>query len=507
MQARYPIAPQTTAAPQSPQTAGGERTAKVARQFDAAIGMAKAAYNAQPQPKGGSTRKPHGDTARAAASHSGGSPTDVQVKARHAGEATTAALQPIARGRSPRGASATDATSRERRAQSPASKSTGPTATAASSGDVLDTAVAASEGNSSQAPVDGTLAAVALDGTQGGLLLSIALPTATPPDPQSQDASVQAGLEQSVDGQRGSFERPPTAPITGPEVATDDATVQRGRPSPQLAGAAASEQGRSAPAIPPPDELRALADRSGEVRPTHTPASHGPSAAATPSPVGPESGLLANQTTAAPAHQETTAVASTEPPAQPASPVVMESPPSVSQSSAASAPATSHSSTPASPASQVAPVLVSLAHTPDGATQLTVRLDPPELGRVEVRIDRPADAPARVEITVEKAETLTLLLRDQQQLQHALDRAGVPVDGRSVTFHIASPEPASRNEWTTPAAPGAGAGGLSGDGSHGAWRQGGQPGRRHAGTNADSETELTPIAMPDWARAGLNITA
>ena len=155
----------------------------------------------------------------------------------------------------------------------------------------------------------------------------------------------------------------------------------------------------------------------------------------------------------------------------------------------------------------MAPVLVSLGHTPDGATQLTVRLDPPELGHVEVRIDRLSDAGARVEITVEKAETLTLLLRDQQQLQHALDQAGVPADGRSVTLNIDSHEPTSRKDWATPTAQGAAAGGLSGDSSHGASRQGGQPGRQHAGMNAGDETEVTPIATPDWARAGLNITA
>jgi Flagellar hook-length control protein FliK len=179
----------------------------------------------------------------------------------------------------------------------------------------------------------------------------------------------------------------------------------------------------------------------------------------------------------------------------------------MSPSSLPSAPAASHSSTPASPASQVAPVLVQIGHTPDGATQLTVRLDPPELGHVEVRIERLPDTPARVEITVEKAETLTLLLRDQPQLQHALDQAGVPADGRSVTFHIASPEQAPRSEWTTTPTPGAAAGGLSGDSSHGASRQGGQPGHQHANTNTGDETEAMPIAMPGWARAGLNITA
>jgi hypothetical protein len=155
----------------------------------------------------------------------------------------------------------------------------------------------------------------------------------------------------------------------------------------------------------------------------------------------------------------------------------------------------------------VAPVLVSLRQSQDGVQQLTVRLDPPELGHVQVRISRPPEAPAHVEITVEKAATLTLLLRDQPQLQHALDQAGVPAEGRSVTFHIASPEPAPRGgEPATAPAPGVASGGPSGDGSHRAGRQGGQPG--HQGGAADnSETDFAPIARPAWLRGGLDITA
>ena len=121
-----------------------------------------------------------------------------------------------------------------------------------------------------------------------------------------------------------------------------------------------------------------------------------------------------------------------------------------------------------------------------------MRLDPPELGRVQVRIDRPTDAPARVEITVEKAETLTLLLRDQPQLQRALDQAGVPAEGRSVTFHIASPEPAPRSEPAPAPAPGVAAGGPNGNGSHGASRNGGQPDRHQSGMPDTSDTEFTP---------------
>ena len=123
-----------------------------------------------------------------------------------------------------------------------------------------------------------------------------------------------------------------------------------------------------------------------------------------------------------------------------------------------------------------------------------MRLDPPELGHVQVRIDRPPDAPARVEITVEKVETLTLLLRDQPQLQHALDQAGVPAEGRSVTFHIASPEPAPRSEPAAVPAPGVATGGPSGDGSHGAlaeWRPAGPTPARHAGRRRHRNSRLS----------------
>ncbi|HME28136.1 MAG TPA: flagellar hook-length control protein FliK [Acetobacteraceae bacterium] len=155
----------------------------------------------------------------------------------------------------------------------------------------------------------------------------------------------------------------------------------------------------------------------------------------------------------------------------------------------------------ASPAAQIAPALVQTSHAPDGAQRLTMRLEPPELGRVQVRIDRPAEAAARVEITVDKAETLTLLLRDQPQLQRALDQAGVPAEGRTVTFHVATPEPA------TASAPGMQAGGPSGDGSRGAPPHGGEPERQHAGTPDGTDTEFTPMMLPGWVRGGLDITA
>jgi len=158
------------------------------------------------------------------------------------------------------------------------------------------------------------------------------------------------------------------------------------------------------------------------------------------------------------------------------------------------------------PTAQLTPALMQLGHAIDGAQRLTVRLDPPELGHVQIKIDRPLDAPARVEITVEKPETLNLLLRDQPALQRALDQAGVPADGRNVTFHVATPEPSLRSDPGTSPVPNTSAGGLTGEGSHDASRQHPQSARRQHDP-VGNDGEFTSIAASGWMRAGLDITA
>ena len=180
--------------------------------------------------------------------------------------------------------------------------------------------------------------------------------------------------------------------------------------------------------------------------------------------------------------------------------------------SASAAPASATNAHVASPAAQVAPALVAIGHAPDGAQRLTMRLAPPELGQVQIRIDRPPDAPARVEITVEKTETLTLLLRDQPQLLHALDQAGVRPEGRSVTFHIVAPEPPPRMDATSvPSPSGATSNGLAGEYSQSASRQGGQSPQQQQtaadGSDEAAQSDAAPPAWARWSRAGLDITA
>jgi hypothetical protein len=62
-----------------------------------------------------------------------------------------------------------------------------------------------------------------------------------------------------------------------------------------------------------------------------------------------------------------------------------------------------------------------------------------DLGRVEVRIERIPGGPARVDLVVERPDTLLLLLRDEPQLHRALDLAGIPTAERTLQFHLAPP--------------------------------------------------------------------
>ena len=59
---------------------------------------------------------------------------------------------------------------------------------------------------------------------------------------------------------------------------------------------------------------------------------------------------------------------------------------------------------------------------------ITIRLDPPELGHVEVTLETQKDA-VRVALAIERPETLDILRKDSQALDQALARANVRVDG------------------------------------------------------------------------------
>jgi len=72
----------------------------------------------------------------------------------------------------------------------------------------------------------------------------------------------------------------------------------------------------------------------------------------------------------------------------------------------------------------------------DGTTRFEIRIDPPEMGRIEVQMDMRSQKPVQAHLFVERAETLDLLQRDARQLERALQNLGIDVDSNSLSFSL-----------------------------------------------------------------------
>lgn len=72
----------------------------------------------------------------------------------------------------------------------------------------------------------------------------------------------------------------------------------------------------------------------------------------------------------------------------------------------------------------------------DGANEFQIRLDPAELGRVDVKIKFSASGKATAHIMAESKETLALLQRDGNVLERALQDAGMKTDQNSLSFSL-----------------------------------------------------------------------
>ena len=102
---------------------------------------------------------------------------------------------------------------------------------------------------------------------------------------------------------------------------------------------------------------------------------------------------------------------------------------------------------PPPPARQVAPIAIALALGTGGAPRLTVALEPEELGRVEIRVERGSEGEnATVRIVAERPETLALLQRDARQLDRALQAAGIPLSEGGMQFSLAGREQRTAGE-------------------------------------------------------------
>jgi len=160
---------------------------------------------------------------------------------------------------------------------------------------------------------------------------------------------------------------------------------------------------------------------------------------------------------------------------------------------------------PAAPAVQIGQAVAALHIRPDGGSRLTIRFDPAELGLVQIRIDRTHEGAASISVAVERVETLRALQTDVTHLHLALDRAGVPEQQRSLTFHLASPQPDAGQGTAQHGAQQNAGGGFQQHGRPSPWTM--SAGQAGAGQFADifSLPDSPGRARP--ASSGLNITA
>jgi flagellar hook-length control protein FliK len=109
-----------------------------------------------------------------------------------------------------------------------------------------------------------------------------------------------------------------------------------------------------------------------------------------------------------------------------------------------------------------------------GNTKFQIRLDPADLGRIDVKLDLDKNGTVNAHMFVERPETLDLMMRDQRALQQALQQAGLDTSKTNLEFSL------RQN-------PFAGSGGDMGQGGG----NGGRPGFGSFGTPVpDESTEL-----------------
>ncbi len=72
----------------------------------------------------------------------------------------------------------------------------------------------------------------------------------------------------------------------------------------------------------------------------------------------------------------------------------------------------------------------------NGMNRFEIRLDPPELGKIDVTMEMDNKGRVRVHMVVERAEALDFLQRDARALEKALSDAGLDADRDSVSFSL-----------------------------------------------------------------------
>ncbi|MBL8571508.1 MAG: flagellar hook-length control protein FliK [Phreatobacter sp.] len=289
--------------------------------------------------------------------------------------------------------------------------------------------------------------------TDASVATDAAKPVETKPAEGDQAAAVQQAAQQA-----------PPAPVqtAAPAVATAEATpvapTEAEIPQPVAAAAApapVAAQPMDAQAAPPAAEQATVAQ----------PATAKPSASATAPAATPPTAPAPEAVAAAPEPQpEVKAAAKAEarpemradvraearpeapaPQQQAAAPAAETAPPPAQAPASASPFSFAHEvaqkvAAQTQAAGSVVPVhalaVTIAARASTGSTRFDIKLDPPELGRIEVQMTLDREGRVKSRMVVEKQETLDLLQRDQRNLERTLAQAGLETTEGSIEFSL-----------------------------------------------------------------------
>lgn len=75
-------------------------------------------------------------------------------------------------------------------------------------------------------------------------------------------------------------------------------------------------------------------------------------------------------------------------------------------------------------------------HTHAGTSRFAIKLDPAELGSIDVRVEVKSTGEVRAHLVVERADTLDMMLRDQKSLERSLAQSGLDVGSSGLQFSL-----------------------------------------------------------------------
>jgi flagellar hook-length control protein FliK len=81
-----------------------------------------------------------------------------------------------------------------------------------------------------------------------------------------------------------------------------------------------------------------------------------------------------------------------------------------------------------------------------GKNHFEIRLDPPELGRIDVRLHIDRDGNISTRMIADRSDTLDLLKRDAQGLERALQQAGLKTSDNALQFSLRQQQTFTRDD-------------------------------------------------------------